>query len=136
MESLHVTLGVLLTAVVLARIAWRLIPGHQISSLDLGWIRLASKAVHHLLYVLLIVQAALGFGFRWAQGHPVSFFGLPIPAPFGALDRSTRHMLHELHEWVGWAIITITLLHALAVLYHHYALKDRVLRRMLPSGAR
>jgi len=27
-------------------------------------------------------------------------------------------------------------LHALAALYHHYVLKDRVLQRMLPRGAR
>jgi cytochrome b561 len=136
MESLHISLGVLLTAVILARIVWRLIPRHQISSLQLGWVRLASKGVHYLLYVLLVVQAALGLAFRWAQGHQVEFFGLPIPGPFGQLDRPFRRQLHELHEWAGWAIIIIALLHGLAALYHHYVLKDRVLRRMLPSAAR
>jgi len=44
MQSVHVSLGVLLTAVILARIAWRLMPGHQMSSLEVGWVRLASKA--------------------------------------------------------------------------------------------
>jgi len=135
MESVHISLGVLLTAVVIARLVWRWLPGHQVSSVGAGWVKLASKAVHYLLYVLLVVQAGLGFAFRWAQGHPVGFFGLfGIPGPFGELARPERRQLHELHEWGGWAIVIIALLHALAALYHHYVLKDRVLKRMLPSA--
>ena len=133
-QSLHVSLGVLLTAVILARIAWRLLPGHQISSLEVGWVRIASKVVHYLLYVLLIVQAGLGFAFRWAQGHPVSFFGsFAIPSPIGTVEKATRHTLHDLHEKGGWAIVIVAFGHALAALYHHYVIKDRVLLRMLPK---
>jgi cytochrome b561 len=136
MESVHISLGVLLTGVILARIVWRLIPGHQISSLQLGWVRLASKGVHYLLYLLLIAQAGTGFAFRWAQGHAVEFFGLfGIPGPYGQLARPDRRLLHEVHEYIGWAIIILAFAHALAALYHHYVLKDRVLRRMLPGAA-
>lgn len=100
-----------------------------------GWIKLASKGVHYLLYVLLVAQAALGFAFRWAQGHPVGFFGLfGIANPFGPFTRPERHLIHDLHEWIGWAIIILAFGHALAALYHHYVLKDRVLKRMLPGG--
>jgi cytochrome b561 len=135
MQSLHVSLGVLFAAVILARLAWRLMPGHQVSSLEAGWVRIASKGVHYLLYWLLAVQAGLGFAFRWAQGHPVSFFGLfAIPSPLGAVAKATRHTLHDLHEKAGWAIVIIALGHALAALYHHYVVKDRVLRRMLPKS--
>jgi cytochrome b561 len=137
MQRLHVSLGVLLTAVVLARIIWRLIPGHQRPAIVSGWVKLASKGVHYLLYVLLVAQAGLGFGFRWAQGHPVSFFGLfSIPGPYGALDRATRHTLHGFHEYIGWAIVIIASGHALAALYHHYGLHDRVLGRMFPPARR
>lgn len=135
MESLHVSLGVLLTVVIVARVAWRLMPGHQVSSLEIGWVKLASKAVHYLLYGLLAAQAVSGFVFRWAQGHPVEFFGLfGIPGPFGEMARPQRRLIHEVHEYVGWAIIIIAFGHALAALYHHYVLKDRVLRRMLPKS--
>jgi len=133
MQSVHISLGVLLTAVIVARIVWRLMPGHQVSSLEVGWVRIASKGVHYLLYALLVAQAALGFGFRWAQGHSVEFFGLfGIPGPYGQLEKATRHTLHGLHEKIGWAIVIIALGHALAALYHHYVVKDRVLQRMLP----
>jgi cytochrome b561 len=133
MESVHVSLGVLLTAVVVARIAWRLMPGHHRPAIVTGWVKLASKAVHYLLYVLLVAQAGLGWAWRWAQGHDVSFFGLfAIPGPYGELGRPTRHVFHDLHENIGWAIVIIAFGHALAALYHHYVLKDRVLGRMLP----
>jgi cytochrome b561 len=137
MQSLHVSFGMLLAVVVVARLAWRLIPGHQVSSLEVGWVRIASKGVHYLLYALLVAQAGLGFAFRWAQGHPVGFFGLfGIPGPYGEIDKATRHPLLEFHEKIGWAIVIIALGHALAALYHHYVLKDRVLDRMLPLARR
>ena len=133
MESVHISLGVLLTAVILARIAWRLIPGHQVSSLRLGWVKRASKGVHYLLYLLLMAQAGTGFAFRWAQGHSVEFFGLfGIPGPYEELARPDRRLLHEVHEYVGWTIVIVAFAHASAALYHRYVLKDRVLRRMLP----
>src|SRR3954470_448137 len=54
MENTHMSFGVLLTFAVAARLAWRFMPGHQMSSLEAGWIRLASKGTHYLLYALLI----------------------------------------------------------------------------------
>lgn len=137
LESIHVSLGVLLTAVVIVRLIWRWMPGHQVSSAVVGWVKTASKAVHYLLYLLLVAQIALGFGWRWAQGHPVGFFGLfGIPGPYGQLDKGTRHLFHDLHEKIGWGIVIIAAGHAAAALYHHFALKDRVLGRMLPWARR
>jgi cytochrome b561 len=137
LQDLHVSLGMLLSAVVLARIIWRLMPGHQRPSIVGEWVMIASKSVHYLLYVLLLVQVILGFAFRWAQGHPASFFGFfAIPGPYGAVDRPTRHLVRAVHEYTGWAIIIIAFCHALAALYHHYKLHDRVLGRMLPLARR
>lgn len=134
MQRLHVSLGVLFTVVVLARIVWRLMPGHQVSSLGIGLVRMASKGVHYLLYSLLVAQAATGFLLRWSQGRPAQFFGLPIPSPLESIDKATRHQIHAFHEWIAWMIVIIAFGHALAALYHHYALKDRVLMRMLPGN--
>ena len=134
MEDTHMSFGVLLTAVVATRLVWRLIPGHQMSSLEAGWVRLSSKATHYVLYLLLVAEAALGFTFRWGAGRPMEFFGLGIPPLIGQLSRPLRHQLREFHEWIGWAIIIIAALHAASALYHHYVLKDRVLKRMLPGG--
>ena len=136
MESTHMSFGVVLSAVIVARIMWRLMPGHEVSVITRGWVRLASKGVHYVLYLLLVTEAALGFAFRWGADRPMTFFGLGIPPVIGQMSQPVRHQLRELHHWIGWAIIGIALLHALGALYHHYVLKDRVLERMLPGGAR
>jgi cytochrome b561 len=136
MEDTHMSFGVLLTAVIATRLVWRLIPGHQLSSLEARWVRVASKATHYLLYLLLAAEAALGFAFRWGAGRPMEFFGLGIPPLIGEMSRPLRHELRDFHNWVGWAIVVIALLHAAAALYHHYVLKDGVLLRMLPKGSR
>jgi len=135
MQSLHISLGVALTAVVAGRIVWQLIPRHQRPAIVGGWEKIASKGVHYLLYALLVVQAGLGWAWRWAQGHDVGFFGLfAIPGPYGALARPTRHLISEAHEYIAWGIVVIAFGHALAALYHHYKLHDRVLGRMLPAA--
>ena len=136
MEDTHMSFGVLLAAAVIARLVWRWLPGHQLSSLEAGWVRLVSKATHYLLYGLLVIEAGLGFAFRWGAGRPMEFFGLGILPLTGAIDKALRHDLREIHEKIGWAIIILALMHALAALYHHYALKDRALERMLPAVRR
>ena len=136
MESIHVSLGILLAAVIVTRLVWRLLPGRQVESLESGPVKAASKAVHYLLYALLVAQVSLGFLWRWAQGEPLGFFGLfVIPSPMDAADRATRRFYHSWHENVGWAIVILAAAHAFAALYHHYALKDRVLVRMLRPRA-
>jgi cytochrome b561 len=136
MEQIHMSFGVLLTAVILLRIGWRFTAGHQVSSIEASWVRLASKATHYTLYLLLIAEAMLGFAFRWGGGKPMAFFGTGIPPLIGEMARPLRRELRDFHEWIGWAIIIIALLHGLAAFYHHYVLKDRVLQRMLPGGRR
>src|SRR4029078_1594551 len=125
MEGTHMSFGVLLTIVIFARLIWRVMPGHQMSSLEAGCVRISSKATHYLLYLLLLAEAGLGFAFRWGAGRPMEFFGLGIPRLIGEIARPLRRELREFHEWIGWAIIVIALLHAAAALYHHYVLKDR-----------
>jgi cytochrome b561 len=136
MQSLHISFGVLLAAVIVVRLVWRLLPGHQVSPLEVGWVKRASKGMHYLLYALLVAAVALGFLLQWSRGHPVSFFGLDIPGPYGRQPRPVRHQIQELHNYVAWAIIIIAALHAAAALYHHYVLKDRVLSRMFPAARR
>jgi cytochrome b561 len=136
LQSLHVSLGVSLAAIIVARLVWRLIPGHQVSSLETGWVGRASKGAHYLLYALLITAVVLGFLLQWSRGHPVSLFGLDIPGPYGQQPRPVRHQIQELHNYVAWTIVVIAALHAAAALYHHYRLKDRVLERMLPERFR
>ena len=132
---LHMSLGILLGLTVAARIAWRLLPGHQIAPALSGLTETLARSVHWLLYALLVVQSLFGWVVRWSEGEAMSFFGLLIPSPFTPVPRETHHMLQELHGRVGWAIVILALGHGAAALYHHFVLRDSVLVRMLPRGA-
>ncbi|EEA01902.1 cytochrome B561 [Burkholderia sp. H160] len=129
----HMSFGILLSAVLIVRIGWRLIPGHQRPATASGWVEMAAKGVHYLLYALLVGEAVLGFVLRWSGDESMSFFGLLIPAPFAPTDKATHHVIGEAHDFIGWAIIVIAAGHAAAALIHHYVLRDDVLRRMLPG---
>jgi cytochrome b561 len=130
----HMSLGILLSIVVVVRIVWRLMPSHQVEPASTGWDERLAKGVQWLLYLLLIAQSALGYLVRWSEGEAMSFFGLQIAPLIAPMTRAEHHTLMERHEQIGWAIIVIAAGHAAAALYHHYVVKDRVLMRMLPRG--
>jgi cytochrome b561 len=136
MIATHMSFGIVLTAVILVRILWRIVHGARVPSLDTGWMHVAARATHYLLYGLIAIEAVLGFLSRWEGNEAMSFFGLQIPPPFTGAGQKLAHQLQDIHNWVGWTIIILAFAHALAALYHHYVLKDRVLTRMLPSGIR
>jgi len=73
MEETHMSLGVLLTAAIVARLVWRWLPGHQVSSLEAGWMRLAAQATHYLLYTLLVAEAALRSAAPRLASQPFQF---------------------------------------------------------------
>ena len=130
----HMSLGIILTLVVLARLAWRFVFRHHVASLETGVVRVASTAVHYVLYLLLVIQAVLGFLARWEGNEAMNFFGLKIASPFVGAGEKAADQIQDIHNWVGWAIIILALGHALAALYHYYVLRDRVLGRMLPAA--
>jgi cytochrome b561 len=133
LEALHVSFGILFAAVLIGRIGWRLWRGRRLAADDgvVGWM---AKTVHFVLYLLLGLQAALGFGLRWLQGEAFSFFGLfSIPDPLTP-SRPLAHFVEGLHNYIGWSIVIVAGGHAAAALIHHFLLRDRVLARMLPQA--
>ncbi|MBO9098026.1 MULTISPECIES: cytochrome b [unclassified Rhizobium] len=133
LQSLHISMGILLSVIFIARVFWRSTGGRKLAALETGIQRILSKSVHHLLYLLLAAQIVLGYLFRWAQGEPFMFFGLfSIPNPIGE-NKELGHWYSSTHYYVGWTIIILACGHAVAALAHHYLMRDGVLRRMLPA---
>lgn len=129
----HMSFGIVLSAVIVVRILWRVSPGRQSPLASAGLLELAAKAVHYLLYALLIAEAVLGFVLRWSGNESMSFFGLLIAPPFAPFSKPAHHNVGEAHELIGWAIIVVAAFHAAAALFHHFVVRDAVLTRMLPG---
>ena len=135
LEDLHISLGIVLVAVLIARLIWRGLHRHSpfapVTLLD----RLASYG-HWLLYALLIGQVTLGVILSGLQGAELSAFGLfTIPLPLGR-DRPMAEIFETLHYWTAWGLVVVAGGHAAMALFHHYVLRDGVLRRMLPTAGR
>ena len=49
------------------------------------------------------------------------------------MDEQREHFWEEVHEVLGYAILVLAILHALAALKHHFVDRDDVLCSMLPG---
>ena len=130
-RSVHITGGVLLTALLAARIAWRATRGRRLPLADRGAVNILAKATHWGLYALLAAMVLVGLFLTWARGDIIfNLFKIPPYAP-GA-GRTLANQVLELHATIGWIIVALVGLHAAAALLHRYLWHDGVLARMLP----
>lgn len=135
LRSLHVSLGLVLLVVLVARILWRTGPSRRPPPIDTGWQEWAARGVHLALYLALAVQVVTGILTRWGVHDPLSLFGwFTIPAPV-EFTRSVTHGIFSVHGTVANLILILVGLHAAAALAHHYLWRDGTLRRMLPRRA-
>jgi len=130
LQWLHISFGLLFAVVFLLRILWRVSLGRRLPPVASGLMQRAASSVHGVFYLLLAAQIVLGFLFRWAQGESFTFFGLFAVPTLIQIDHEQRQFIGGLHNYVGWAIIVLAVGHACFALFHHYVLRDGVLRRM------
>jgi cytochrome b561 len=133
--NLHMSIGLTILAVVIARWLWRI--GHPIplATADVpAWEQPLARGMHALLYVLLVVNPILGWANASARDWKITVFGLfqlpHLVAPRAALGR----LAGDVHTFLAWALLALIGLHAAAALYHHFGHRDRVLQRMLPGA--
>jgi cytochrome b561 len=95
------------------------------------WQHRLARLVHAALYVLMLATPVIGWLVLSAKGKPVMFFSLQLPALVGE-SKGLAKFFKEIHEFAGTAGYFLIGMHAAAGLYHHYAVRDNTLRRMLP----
>jgi len=129
-RSVHITLGAVLALVLLVRVLWRARAGRRLPLANAGWLGAAAKAVHYGLYLLVGATVLLGICNAWQRGDVLfNLYRIPQLVPG---DTALRRTLGELHGDLADVVLIVAGLHAAAALAHHYLLRDRVLRRMLP----
>jgi cytochrome b561 len=134
-RQLHETLGLSVFTLVLLRLAWRALDLTPDDPPTPRWMKVSSRIVHVILYALLLLLPLTAISGAWLEGHPLTLFGGIRIDPWLGEAHSLGRSIATLHTWLGDTILWVAGVHAAAALYHHFVLRDRVLRSMLPRLA-
>lgn len=136
METWHFMLGLAVLGMVAVRLVLRLVfRAPPITPAPAAWMLWLAKAMYVALYAFMIAMPLLGWLALGADGEPVPFFGLHLPALI-APNEALAENFEEIHETIGTIGYYLIGLHAAAALFHHYFMGDDTLSRMLPWRAR
>jgi len=132
--NLHFSLGVVILAVLILRLAWRWTRPEP-PPLDgiPPWQTRSAQAVHGLLYLLLLVIPILGWMNASWRGFDVSVFGLFTLPRLMATRAPGFAWTGDIHVTLSWYVLLAFVgVHVAAALYHALR-RDGVLARMLPG---
>lgn len=76
-----------------------------------------AKAVHHLLYVAMLLVAGSGYLMAAAKGKAVMWFGVSIP-PVAPQSPELAKLAHEWHEPFVYFLLALLALHLAALIKH------------------
>lgn len=127
----HRSIGLVLFALVLARLAWRL--SHPLPPMPdpvPAWDRRLAAVVQGALYASLMAMPPLGWLASAMAGDTVRLFGLALP-DMVAMNETGSDRLFAVHGWVATALLALAGLHVAGAMRHHLIERDRVLERML-----
>lgn len=139
-SMIHHTIGLLILAVALFRIAWRFSnPTPDLSGSLKTYQQFLARSTHVFLYVVMIVYPLSGWAALSAyEGEfPIFFLGwdnvpriVPQVAEGELLDYPFFAWIHRKMWLIGGLLLG---LHVFGALWHQYVIRDRILSRMLKS---
>jgi len=134
--EIHKSVGILLMMGLVIRVIWRAVspPPAALASYS-RTTRIAAVAAHGPLYLTLFAILISGYLISTADGKPVSVFGwFDVPATLSDAGAQVD-LAGQIHLWLAWGMVTLSVLHALAAIKHHFIDKDDTLRRMLGKSS-
>jgi cytochrome b561 len=139
--DVHISVGLTILLLVLARIAVRLV--HRPPPPPAGtpaWERIVAAFAQLAFYALMLVLPLSGWAML-SMGHdPIQFWGLPWPrlpgvgAVFGSpAPKAVHHAVMHFHVYILiWLLVLTFALHVAAAIWQQFAGR-RVLQRMWPA---
>jgi cytochrome b561 len=136
--SSHKTLGLVILALVVSRLLYRLVHGAPADEPTIDWWqKAASHATHWSLYLLLIVVPLVGWlGISLYGARDV--FGIGTIPPLAGQNSEAAGPVLALHKYLALLTVALIAMHIGAAVVLHYVIRgDGVLARMLPlAGVR
>ena len=135
--QLHKSFGVIILVLSVARLVWRLTHKAPALPTDMKpFEKLAAKFTHVGFYGLIIGIPISGWLMVSASTTRITtrIFKMVIWPDVPGIPRSEgfENLMKDAHEYMGFAIILLLLLHVGAAIKHHFIDKDNILSRMLP----
>lgn len=126
----HKSIGLILFALTLLRIIWKLIT--QSPEVEgAPWEKLGAKIAHGLLYLILFATFLSGYLISTADGRGIEVFNWFTLPGLGSLVENQEDIAGDVHFYLTYSLIGLALLHALAALKHHFINKDNTLKKMI-----
>jgi cytochrome b561 len=131
--SSHKTLGLVILALIVARLAYRLVHGAPADEPTITWWqKAASHATHWSLYLLLILVPLVGWLAISLYGAREVFGVVTIP-PLWAQNTGAYEPVRQLHKYLAYLTVALVFMHVGAAVALHWLIRgDGVLARMLP----
>jgi len=129
--DLHKSIGLVLLALMLLRLLWRLLTPQPAALAEHGRLtRLASSLGHGLLYLGLFAVMISGYLISTADGRGIEVFGLfSVPATLSGIANQ-EDIAGAVHKYLAWGLVLFAGVHALAAFKHHFIDRDRTLLRI------
>lgn len=131
LNSLHVSIGMTILAVIVVRWLWRLRHPVAPAAGAFAWEQAAARVTHVLLYAIIVVVPFLGWANASARNWPIKLYGLPLPQ-LVAVQSSIGRLAGRFHVLLAWALLALIALHVAVAVYHAIVRRDGMLQRMLP----
>ncbi|ABX50361.1 cytochrome b [Shewanella baltica] len=129
---LHKSVGILLLAVTLFRLLWRLVNPKPVPEANhKPWERQAAHIAHLAIYVLLLVIMCAGILISTAEGRGIMVFDWFELPGFGPFFENQADIAGDIHQYAAYSLIALVVIHAAGALKHHFIDKDATLLKMI-----
>lgn len=128
--GLHKSIGLLLLALIVVRIGWRLRHAPP-PLLGTGWERRVAHGTHHALYAFLLLAPLAGYLASCFSPYPLKFFGIEV-FKAGWPDEGINGVFKQAHVAAGWLGMVLVALHVAGAV-KNLLRRDGSLQRMLPA---
>lgn len=130
---LHKSLGLIVLALVLVRLAWRRShPVPQLPSRMPAWQLRAAQMVQLGLYLCLLALPLAGVAGAAHSKSGLVFFGYALPR-LAAPNHDMAETYYDIHGALVWLLVVLVCAHIAGALKHRFIDRDGVFERMVPG---
>ena len=129
LENIHILLGITVFYITLFRLVWKFFNSSPTegNSFFKGQIFIA-KANHFFLYLSIFAITISGILKKLYMGEKLNFIFFNFG--FEKDNFQLADSFYTMHIYANYLLITLVILHILAVIAHHFIFKDKILKKI------